>query len=182
MILWISKDCVGVLRCFWFFHFHVNLKYRRTPGTSTTRLVVWVISAMVEKELGERNFCFDSLKSKLNHDMEEKGIVARVCLEHPCSSGRQSLSSLSPNSFSTMAGITPTTSLVVEVSHQSRQRTRGSLDFSPNGSFTQACVIGLRFMRHNTNSRIIIQITKKWTTIALVRCVNVLCWSHGRSS
>ena len=35
---------------------------------------------MKEKELGERNFGFDSLKSRLNHDMEEKGIVARDCL------------------------------------------------------------------------------------------------------
>ena len=35
-------------------------------------LVVGVISAMVEKELGERNFGFDSLKSRLNHDMEKK--------------------------------------------------------------------------------------------------------------
>ena len=34
---------------------------------------------MVEKELGERNFGFDSLKYK-NHDMKEKGIVARECL------------------------------------------------------------------------------------------------------
>jgi hypothetical protein len=34
---------------------------------------------MVEKELGERNFGFDSLKY-MNHDMEEKGIVARDCL------------------------------------------------------------------------------------------------------
>ena len=31
-------------------------------GISTTRLVVGVISAMVEKKLGERNFGFDSLK------------------------------------------------------------------------------------------------------------------------
>ena len=31
-------------------------------GISTTRLIVGVISAMVEKELGERNFGFDSLK------------------------------------------------------------------------------------------------------------------------
>ena len=36
--------------------------------------------AMVEKELGERNFGFDSLKSRLNRDMEEKGIVARDVL------------------------------------------------------------------------------------------------------
>ena len=34
---------------------------------------------MVIKELGERNFGFDSLKY-MNHDMEEKGIVARKCL------------------------------------------------------------------------------------------------------
>ena len=34
---------------------------------------------MVEKELGERNFGFDSLKY-MNHVMEEKGIVARKCL------------------------------------------------------------------------------------------------------
>jgi hypothetical protein len=39
--------------------------------------VVGVISAMVEKELGERNFGFDSLKYP---DMEEKGIVASDCL------------------------------------------------------------------------------------------------------
>ena len=52
----------------------------RTRGTSTTRLVAGVISAMVEKELWERNFGFDSLKSRLNRDMEEKGIVARDCL------------------------------------------------------------------------------------------------------
>ena len=38
-----------------------------------------VISAMVEKELGERNFCFDSLKY-MNCDMDEKGIVDRDCL------------------------------------------------------------------------------------------------------
>ena len=35
---------------------------------------------MVEKELEERNFGFDSLKFRLNHDMEEKGIVAQDCL------------------------------------------------------------------------------------------------------
>ena len=39
-----------------------------------------VILAMVEKELGERNFGFDSLKSRLKRDMEEKGIAARDCL------------------------------------------------------------------------------------------------------
>ena len=38
-----------------------------------------VISAMVEKVLGERNFGFHSLKY-MNQDMEEKGIVARDCL------------------------------------------------------------------------------------------------------
>ena len=41
--------------------------------------VVGVISAMVEEELEERNFGFDSLKY-MNHDMEEKGIVGRECL------------------------------------------------------------------------------------------------------
>jgi hypothetical protein len=41
-------------------------------------LIVGVISAMAEKELGERNFGFDSLKY-MNLDMEEKGIVARDC-------------------------------------------------------------------------------------------------------
>ena len=46
-------------------------------GISTTRLVVGVISAMVENELGERNFGFDSLKYM---NREEKGIVARDCL------------------------------------------------------------------------------------------------------
>ena len=40
------------------------------------KAVVGVISAMVEKELGERNFGFDSQKY-MNRDMEEKGIAAR---------------------------------------------------------------------------------------------------------
>ena len=35
--------------------------------------------AMVVKVLEVRNFGFDSLKY-MNHDMEEKGIVARECL------------------------------------------------------------------------------------------------------
>ena len=42
--------------------------------------MVGVITAMVEKELGERNFCFDSLKSRLKRDMEEKGFVAECGL------------------------------------------------------------------------------------------------------
>ena len=50
----------------------------RLSGTSTMRFIVGVILAMVKKELGERNFGFDSLKSRWNCDMEEKGIVA-VC-------------------------------------------------------------------------------------------------------
>ena len=40
------------------------------------RLVVGVISALIEKELGERNFGFDSLKY-INRNMEDIGIVAR---------------------------------------------------------------------------------------------------------
>ena len=59
---------------------------RRTlvSGVSTTRLVVGVISAMVENKLGQRNFGFDSLKY-MNHDMEEKGIVGRECIPlEPC--------------------------------------------------------------------------------------------------
>ena len=39
-----------------------------------------VILAIVEKELEDRLVDFDSLKSRLNRDMEEKGIVARDCL------------------------------------------------------------------------------------------------------
>ena len=58
-------DCVG---------------FSDVSGTSTTRFVVGDISAMDEKELGERNFGFDSLKPRLNRDTEEKGIVARDCL------------------------------------------------------------------------------------------------------
>ena len=58
------------LDCIWF---------SEVSGTSTTRLVVGVISAMVEKELGESNFGFDSLKY-MNRDMEEERIVARDCL------------------------------------------------------------------------------------------------------
>ena len=43
------------------------------------KTVVGVISAMFEKELGKRNFGFDSLKY-MNHNMEEKWIVASECL------------------------------------------------------------------------------------------------------
>ena len=39
-----------------------------------------VISAMVEKELTERYFGFDSLKH-MKRDMEEKGIVVGDCLQ-----------------------------------------------------------------------------------------------------
>ena len=49
-------------------------------GISTTRLVVGVISAKVENELGGRNFGFDSLKN-MNYDMEEKGIAGGECLQ-----------------------------------------------------------------------------------------------------
>ncbi|CAL8310412.1 unnamed protein product [Boreogadus saida] len=48
-------------------------------GSVDFRLVLGVISAKVEKELGGRNFGFDSLKN-MNHDMEEKGIVGDECL------------------------------------------------------------------------------------------------------
>ncbi|CAL8403892.1 unnamed protein product [Boreogadus saida] len=58
-----------------------------TPGTSTTRLVVGVISAIVEKEWGERNVGFDSLKSTLNRNMDEKGIVARIVSRRGSSAG-----------------------------------------------------------------------------------------------
>ena len=47
----------------------------------------------------------------------------------------------------------------MEVGYQRRQRTH-SLVFSPNASFKQAYVIVLCVMRHNTNSRMVIQITK----------------------
>ena len=52
---------------------------------------------------------------------------------------------LPPNSFSTLAEITPNTSLVVEIP-ETRVR---------------------RVMRHHTNSRTVIQITRKCTTLAL---------------
>ena len=54
---------------------------------STTRLVVGVISDMVEKELGERNFGFDTLKY-MNCVMEDKGIVAHTLhLDPPLKNG-----------------------------------------------------------------------------------------------
>ena len=50
--------------------------------------VVGVISDMVEKEFGERNFGFESLKN-MNNDMEVKGIVGSKCLplELPAAEG-----------------------------------------------------------------------------------------------
>ena len=57
-----------------------------------------VISAMVENELGERNFGFDSLKY-MNHDMEEKGIVGRECIPlEPCFPPPRQRSALIPAS------------------------------------------------------------------------------------
>ena len=53
----------------------VTRRFSDVSGLSTMRLVVGVISALVEKELGERNFGFDSLKC-MNRDVEEKGIVS----------------------------------------------------------------------------------------------------------
>ena len=52
----------------------------RTGRLLPQRDSVGFISARVEKKLRERNFGFDSLKSRLYRDMEEKGIVARDCL------------------------------------------------------------------------------------------------------
>jgi hypothetical protein len=48
---------------------------------------VGVISAIVEKEWGERNVGFDSLKSTLNRNMDEKGIVARIVSRRGSSAG-----------------------------------------------------------------------------------------------
>ena len=127
----------------------------------------------------------------MNHDMEEKGIVGRECIPlEPCFPPPRQRSALitaswsrgggpsaarlrrettavnnpfllhvvlhayfreskpkflSPNSFSTMAEITPTKSFVVEIP-ETRVR---------------------RVMRHHTNSRMVIQITRKCTTLAL---------------
>ena len=52
----------------------ITRRFPDVSGISTTRLKVGVISDMVEKELGERTFGFDSLKY-MNRDMENKGIV-----------------------------------------------------------------------------------------------------------
>ena len=48
----------------------------------------------------------------------------------------------------------PTTSLVVEITETSEDPTQ--CRFSPSGSSMQACVIVLRVMRHDTNSRTVI--------------------------
>ena len=58
--------------CVWCEYKHCNAStflYLDNRSISPTRLVVGVISAMVEKEFGERNFGFDSLKY-VNHVME----------------------------------------------------------------------------------------------------------------
>ena len=49
----------------------LRVRFSDVSGISTTRHLVGVISAMVEKELGQRNFGFDSLKSRqLRHGGE----------------------------------------------------------------------------------------------------------------
>ncbi|CAL8363557.1 unnamed protein product [Boreogadus saida] len=55
-------------------------RQQAAPCSVDFRLVLGVISAKVENELGGRNFGFDSLKN-MNHDMEEKGIVGGECLQ-----------------------------------------------------------------------------------------------------
>ena len=117
-----------------------------TASGSPTSLVLWI----------------DSLKY-MNHDIEEK-VISPPCGRQG-SGGRQSRATipfssrfmyfreskpkfLSPISFSTMAEITPTTSLVVE----RRQRTR-------------------HVRCHNINSRKVIQITKKKIQTLALQCV-----------
>ena len=73
---------------------------------------------------------------------------------------------LSPNYFSTMAEITPTTSVVVELPETSENPTKS---FHQMGALRKPYLM-LRVTRHNTNSRTVIQITKKCTTLAL-HCV-----------
>ena len=50
----------------------LRIVFSDVSGISTS------VSAMVEKELGERNFGFDSLKSRLKQDMEEKGLLPGI--------------------------------------------------------------------------------------------------------
>ena len=83
---------------------------------------------------------------------------------------------LSPSSFSTMAELTPTTSVVVELPETSENPT-------PSGLFTKRklhaslpCCVACCTC-HNTNSRTVIQITKKCPTLAL-QCV----YSHARTN
>ena len=56
----------------------LRVGFSDVSGISTTRLVVGVISAMVEKELGKRKFGFESLKSRLKLDLEEKGLLPGI--------------------------------------------------------------------------------------------------------
>ncbi|CAL8340873.1 unnamed protein product [Boreogadus saida] len=77
------------------------MSYDRASATSVS---------MVEKELGERNFGFESLKY-MNHDMEEKGIVARDCLP------------LEPRYGRTTASALPTAEAVVPLAARLRRET-----------------------------------------------------------
>ena len=148
------------------------VRHLQTAGTSTTRLEVGVFSAMVEKELGERNFGLTPWSPDWTATWSGKGLLPGIVSNSVGGAldFRESKPKfLSPNSFSTMAWDNP--------HYESRCGStrdiacRCSLVFSPNGSFMQACVIVLLcVMRHNTNSRKVIQITKKCTMLALL-CV-----------
>ena len=61
-----------------------------------------VISAMAEEELGERNFGFDSLKSRLKRDMEEEELVAAVVFSRQLSGHFGSISSQMLHCFDLM--------------------------------------------------------------------------------
>jgi hypothetical protein len=90
--------------------------------------------------------------------------LSSPCLGSIWISGGQTPTFLSPNCFSTKAEISPTTSPVVEVA-------TGDLENPKQSSLSPTLyVIMLHVMRNNTNSRTVIQITKKRTVLAL-QCV-----------
>ena len=79
-----------------------------TTAEITHTVVVWVISVMVEKEPGERNVGFDSLKSRLNRYMEEEGAKSTsTCVEVHMSFLRRSVVPTSRRMRTSPAGGVP---------------------------------------------------------------------------
>ena len=158
----------GVLRRHRFFHFHVNIKYRLNREIEEKGIVARYCCLGLSPAGGPLPA---GAPAGDNPGQRATGNRQRSAGSRaPVGSGAPAGHVAVLNSFSTMAEITPTTSLVVEIPENLREPD-AVLSFHQMGDLCKLTL--LRVMCHNTNSRTVVQITKN-------TCV---MWrSHGRSS